>query len=168
MKTLRRLRELSHPESLALFGWSLLTVFLVAIFVRTRSLPALLHRLTRPSHARSTRSAQSQSDLRRMHTIWRYSHTIITSLLRSRRPCLLRSLVVYRYGCKHGMPTSIHFGARPGMDGLEGHSWVTLYGSPLRESEEGLRSYATVYSYPEDDTREIGLHQAMTMVGEQL
>lgn len=164
MKSLRRLQELSDPEAFRLLVWSLLTVLLTAVLVRTKSLPALLNRLAQPSHTRISREAQRQPDIRQIQRIWRYSHVIVTTLLCSRRPCLLRSLVVYRYGCRYGLPISIHFGVRSGMDGLEGHSWVTLHGRPLCESEEGVRSYVAVYSYPEDPS-ETGMNQVLAAVG---
>ncbi len=148
MKTLRRLRELSDPEALWLFVWSLLTIFEAAVLVRTLPLPTLLSHFSRQSSRRSERKALVKPEIRSLDRVRRYSNMIITSLLRSRRPCLLRSLVVYRYSCKHGIPVSIHFGVRSGMDRLEGHSWVTLDGAPLGESEEGLRPYVAVYSYP--------------------
>jgi hypothetical protein len=166
MKIIRRLQELSHPEALRLCCWSLLTTLLAAGLLRTISLPALLHRFARPSRSPISQHASLQSDTRRMQAVWRYSHTIVTALLRSQRPCLLRSLVVYRYGCKHGIPVSIHFGVRPGMDGLEGHSWVTLHGTPLCESDEVLRSYTSVYSYPES-SQGVGRYQPLTTVGWQ-
>ena len=52
------------------------------------------------------------------------------------------------------------------MDGLEGHSWVTLDGTPLGESEEGLRPYVAVYSYPAGSDR-ASAHQALAAVGGQ-
>lgn len=44
------------------------------------------------------------------------------------------------------------------MDGLKGHSWVTLDGTPLGESEEGLRPYVAVYSYPTDAAKAVSQH----------
>ena len=166
MKTIRRLRELSDPEALRLLVWSLLTVLGAAALVRTLPLLTLLSHFGRSSSRHSKRRALVPPDIRSLDRVRRYSHAIITSLLRSQRPCLLRSLVVYRYGCKYGIPVSIHFGVRSGMDGLEGHSWVTLHGTPLYESEDELRSYVSVYSHPEG-TQEPGRHQALAAVGGQ-
>jgi len=150
VKTVRRLRELTDPESLRLFGWSMLTICLAAVLLRTRRLPALLCYLSRPSHSCTGGNARLGCDARSLDRVRRYSHAIITCLLRSRRPCLLRSMVLYRYCWKRGRPVAIHFGVRPGTDGLEGHSWVTLDGTPVGESEEALRPYVAVYSYPPD------------------
>jgi hypothetical protein len=163
MKSLRRLRELSDPEALRLLVWSFLTLLRVACLLRKRKLPAILTYLERPrdyASENSTRRYQADS----LHRVWRYSHVIVTSLLHSRRPCLLRSLVVYRYGCRYGLPISIHFGVKSGIEGLEGHSWVALHGSPLCESEERLESYVAVYSYPEGSS-ETGMPQVLAAVG---
>lgn len=147
-KTLRRLQELTDPESLRLFGWSLLTVLVAAALLRTKRLPALLRYLGRSSHAVTNYRASLHADTRSIDRVRRYSHAIITGVLRSRRPCLLRSLVLYRYCWKQGVPVTIHFGVRPGTDGMEGHSWVTRGGIPLGESEAAVRPYAPVYSHP--------------------
>ncbi|PWB79131.1 MAG: hypothetical protein C3F08_07460 [Candidatus Methylomirabilota bacterium] len=164
MKTLRRLRELRDPESFRLFGWSLLTIFAAAFLVRTRRLPSLLRYLSRPTHTDAGQKVRQEPDLRSLDRVRRYSHTIITRLLRSQHPCLLRSLVLYRYCRKHGVPAAIHYGVRSGADGLEGHSWVTLDGTPFGETEEGLRPYVAVYSYPTDES-EAASQQAQFTAG---
>jgi hypothetical protein len=59
-------------------------------------------------------------------------------------------LVLYRYCRRRGVPVSIHFGVKQGEDGLQGHSWVSLHGSPLFETGEMLRMYTTIYTHPDD------------------
>lgn len=149
--TLRRLRELKEPEALRLLVWSFLTILKAECLLRAISLTALLRRFGRgPSstvtHHKITLGPGEDS----LDRIRRYTNFIATALLRSRRPCLLRCLVLYRYCRKGDIPVSIHFGVRQGPNGLEGHSWVSLHGTPLFEGEEALRSYATVFTYPED------------------
>lgn len=167
MKTLRRLRELSDPEALRLLVWSLLTVLGAAALVRTLPLLTLLSHFGRSSSRRSKRGTHVKPDIRSLDRVRRYSHAIITHLLRSRRPCLLRSLVLYRYGCNHGIPVSIHFGVRSGIEGLSGHSWITLDDVPLFESTEALKSYTVVYSYPETGRDEVCPRQIGAMVEAQ-
>lgn len=167
MKTLRRLRELSDPEALRLFVWSLLTIFEAAVLVRTLPLPTLLSHFSRQSSRRSERMALIKPDSYSLDRIWRYSHVMVTSLLRSRRPCLLRSLVVYRYCWKHGVPIVIHFGVKSGNNGLDGHSWLTLDSVPLFESSEMLKPFTIAYSYPEMGRDEICPRQTGAMVEAQ-
>lgn len=166
MKSLRRLRELSNPEALRLLVWSLLAILKVSLLLRNQMLPAILQDLGRPRDRDSGGVAQRRDAADSLGRVWRYSHVIVTTLLRSRRPCLLRSLVVYRYGRLHGIPVSIHFGVKSGMDGVEGHSWVTLHGSPLCESIEGVRLYVAVYSYPQRAS-EAGLNRPLVAGGQR-
>jgi hypothetical protein len=159
--TLRRLRELKEPEALRLLAWSFLTILKAECLLRATSLPALLRRFGRGSsfavtHRETTLGPGGDS----LDRIRRYSNFIATALLRSRRPCLLRCLVLYRYCRKGDIPVSIHFGVRQGSTGLEGHSWVSLHGKPLFETEEMLRSYSSIYTYPEG-LNERDLHWAL-------
>jgi hypothetical protein len=151
--TLRRLRELREPEALRLLAWSLLTTLVAECLLRTTSLTSLLQRfgggaLAAPSHE----DASAPLNVRSLHRVRRYTDFIAKSLLRSRRPCLLRCLVLYRYCRKRGVPAAVHFGVRTeGGDDLKGHSWISLHGTPLFEAEEDLRAYACVYAYPDNE-----------------
>jgi hypothetical protein len=149
--TLRRLRELKEPEALRLLVWSFLTILKAECLLRATSLTALLRRFDPgPSCTATRREITPGPGEDSLDRIRRYSNFIATALLRSRRPCLLRCLVLYRYCRKGDIPVSIHFGVRQGSTGLEGHSWVSLHGEPLFETEEMLRSYTSIYAYPED------------------
>jgi hypothetical protein len=63
------------------------------------------------------------------------------------RSCLRRSLTLYRSLTRMGYPARIHFGVRKQGSSFLGHSWVTLYGRPLAETD-APEVFTTVYSYP--------------------
>ena len=160
--THRRLKELTEPEALRLLVWSLLTILRAECLLRAVSLTTLLRRFGRSSslagaHLETT-SRTGRGSLDRLR---RYSNFIATVIFRSRRPCLLRCLVLYRYCRSRGVPVSIHFGIKRETDGLQGHSWVSLDGTPLFEEEEMLQAYANVYTYPEA-LPEYDLHGGLT------
>jgi hypothetical protein len=146
----RRLQELKDPEALRLLAWSLLTILKAECLLRAASLTTLLRRFGRgPSFAEGVLETTRSPGDGSLDQVRRYSNFIATVILRSRRPCLLRCLVLYRYCRGRGVPVSIHFGIRHGTDGLQGHSWVSLDGTPLFEEEEMLQAYANVYTYPD-------------------
>ena len=148
--THRRLKELTEPEALRLLVWSLLTILRAECLLRVVNLTTLLRRFGRgPSFAASHPETMQSPDSGSLDRLRRYSNFIATVILRSRRPCLLRCLVLYRYCRRRGVPVSIHFGIKRETDGLQGHSWVSLDGTPLFEEEELLQVYANVYTYPE-------------------
>ncbi len=147
---LRRLRQLREPDALRLLAWSLVTTLKAECLLRTTSLTGLLQRFgggASSAFGHGERSARLDGES--LHRVRRYSDFIATTLLHSRRPCLLRCLALYRYCRERGVPASIHFGVRPEGDGLKGHSWICLHGIPLFESEEALRSYVCVFAYPD-------------------
>jgi hypothetical protein len=146
----RRLQELTEPDALRLLVWSLLTILRAECLLRAASLTTLLRRFGRgPSFAAAHQETTASPGDGSLDQVRRYSNFIATVILRSRRPCLLRCLVLYRYCRRRGVPVSIHFGIRRGTDGLQGHSWLCLHGTPLFEEEEKLQGYANVYTYPE-------------------
>jgi hypothetical protein len=61
------------------------------------------------------------------------------------RPCLRRSLVLFRALTTMGFPATIHFGVRKHESVIEGHSWVSLYGRPLAE-RVSVDAFSCVYS----------------------
>jgi hypothetical protein len=151
---LRRLRELSEPEALRLLAWSLLTILKAECLLRATSLPAVLERFGRGfSFAAAHPGTTPDSDGTALDRLWRYSNFISRALLRSRHPCLLRSLTLYRHCRERGVPASIHFGIKRGAEGLQGHSWITLHDSPLFEGTEVLQSYTSMYSHPEREDK---------------
>ncbi|MBI2902690.1 MAG: lasso peptide biosynthesis B2 protein [Candidatus Methylomirabilis oxyfera] len=162
---LRRLREFKEPEALRLLAWSLLTILKAECLLRATSLPTLLRRFGRdPSSGATRREIPPYASGGSLERIRRYSNFIAKALLHSRRPCLLRCLALYRYCRERGIPVSIHFGVKQGPTGLEGHSWVSVDGTPLFEAEEMLRSYASIYTYPEDLHSRQDLHWALGTV----
>jgi hypothetical protein len=49
------------------------------------------------------------------------------------RACLRQSLALYYVLSHRGYPVAIHFGVCKAADGLQGHSWVSVHGTPVAE-----------------------------------
>ncbi len=131
MTTRRRLRELREPDALRLLVWSLLTILKAEYLLRSSNLTNLLHRFDQGlSLAKASRETTLGPDDTSLERVRRHSNFIVTTLLRSRRPCLLRCLVLYRYCRARSMPVSIHFGVRPVAHALEGAIAGSLSATP--------------------------------------
>jgi len=63
------------------------------------------------------------------------------------RACLRQSLALYYLLSRLGYAVTIHFGVRKEEDILQGHSWVTVQGTPLAEHTP-VEIFHVVYSYP--------------------
>jgi hypothetical protein len=63
-------------------------------------------------------------------------------------PCLIRSLTLYHFARRWGLPVQVHCGARRVEGALQGHAWLSLNGAPFLESGDPEASYAVTFSYP--------------------
>ena len=78
----------------------------------------------------------------------RFADFIVLKLFRSRNPCLLRSLLLFRRMRSAGMDVRIAFGVGDLDADLKGHAWLTLDGKHFLEREDPSRRYQAVYVYP--------------------
>ena len=63
------------------------------------------------------------------------------------RACLRQSLALYYVLSRLGYAVTIHFGVHKAEGMLQGHSWVTVQGTPVAEPNPGAM-FHVVYSYP--------------------
>ena len=116
------------------------------VLVRLWSLPVLLARMTGKRSPARPRTRALDVELV-VGIVAAVSQLRIFQSQLFLRSCLRRSLTLYRALTRMGYPARIHFGVRKQGPSFLGHSWVTLYGRSLAESE-APDVFTTVYSYP--------------------
>ena len=62
--------------------------------------------------------------------------------------CVKKSLILYHYGRRNGLPIRINFGVQKAGDDLKGHAWVEVDGTPFGEKAESSAPYKVIYSEP--------------------
>jgi hypothetical protein len=131
-----------------------LSIWLSTLPVRLRiyGLPALLHRLT-PARRRALRRQARGFDQAVRVITWVCQRRVFCLPIFP-RPCLRQALALYRTLTRLGHPATIHFGVVKRGDGLHGHSWVTVQGTPIAE-DRPTEVFHVVYAYPPDAAVEI-------------
>jgi hypothetical protein len=76
-----------------------------------------------------------------MDKMWRGCNFFLYRILRTKKPCLRRTLVMYRWCCRHGVNAHAVVGVYREDKSLKGHSWLLVDGIPYRENEEELKKY---------------------------
>ncbi|MBI5789362.1 MAG: lasso peptide biosynthesis B2 protein [Candidatus Schekmanbacteria bacterium] len=66
-----------------------------------------------------------------------------------RRNCFKRTLSLYYFLKRIGLPVQVNLGVRKKQDELEGHGWLTLHGQPYCEPNAQNLNYQVVYFYPQ-------------------
>lgn len=86
-------------------------------------------------------SGNGEAKLADLDKLWRWLRFIQTRIWRDHKPCLRRSLVLYRWCVLHGITAEVIIGVRRTPDGITGHAWLLLDGVPYQENENNLEQF---------------------------
>jgi hypothetical protein len=117
-----------------LLGWGIFWLAWYSIQLRLHSPLAIIERINVLPRGVSKIDSREQLD-----KLWRLLSFTQRYVLRDGKPCLRRSLVLYRWSIRRDLPAGIAIGLRRIPDGITGHAWLLLEGAPYRENEAYLR-----------------------------
>ncbi len=145
MKFLQKLFTLLNPANFALFLkiWIYIPIF--KLLLMKKNMPVLLKSLDR--NPDTTKPCEGR-DKEFAELAWRYVNFILIKCLRSKNPCLMRSLILFYLFRKKGLGVKIHFGIKKNMSPFEGHSWLSLNGAYFLEDYDPQLLHTDMYSYP--------------------
>jgi hypothetical protein len=90
-----------------------------------------------------------------LQTVAWYTDAVLQRLpYRRRGNCLPRSLTLFYFASRAGLPVRVHCGVRRAGPRLEGHAWLTLGGELFLEPGDLAGSYSVTFSYPDPLTPE--------------
>lgn len=145
MKFLHKLLTLLKPANLALFLKILILIPIFKLFLVKMNMPNLLRLLDRnPDNIKPF----EKQDKEFAELAWKYTNFILIRFLRSKKPCLLRSLILFYIFRKKALGVKIHFGIKNKLSPFEGHSWLSLNGKFFLDSIDPQLSHTDIYSYP--------------------
>ena len=142
MKHLQNLLELSKPSNFFLFFKILIYIPFVRLLLMRMEMPDLLNFLDRNS---SKLRPFDNTEKAFFERAWKYSSFILQKLLKSRNPCLYRSLILFHLFRKKGLGVKIHFGIKKNISPFEGHSWLSLNGIFFLETPDPLLLHNDIY-----------------------
>jgi hypothetical protein len=86
----------------------------------------------------------SDQDRAVLQKAWRACNFFLNRILRTNKPCLRRTMVLYHWCRKHGVEAKLIVGFYKEGREIKGHSWLLLDGAPFNEDLEELKKYITV------------------------
>lgn len=145
MKYLSKLIELSRPANFVLFLRILVYIPIFKFRLMWMKMPELLRSLDKnPGNIKPFEN----KDKAFSELAWEYASFIIIRCLRFKKPCLIRSLVLFYLFRKKALGVKIHFGIKQNVSPFEGHSWLSLNGTYFLEHTDPLLLHTDIYSYP--------------------
>jgi len=134
------LRYFRRPESIILFLQTFFSLLGLRILLQTMKLPRLL-KLIEPKR-------RIKADNNRIALIVKFSNFILHRIFRSPNPCILRSLILFRYLKMMGIDMKIAFGVKEEASRLRGHAWLIHKGRHFLETGDPSREYEVMFVYP--------------------
>ena len=145
MTRLDRILELCTPRNWFQYTQILICMFLVHPLVKRMEIRALLNRLDRQ---KNIRRPFQEIEIERAWIGWRFADLVLVRFLKSKTPCLLRSLALFHLFRRRGLDARIVFGVQKHSSPLKGHSWIVINGKTPLEPSVPEASCVTLFSYP--------------------
>ena len=127
------------PEDYITFVSVLYWAVRLEFFIRRRGLMDLIKLLT----PRRTRRGHRARRIVVFVNWW-----LNRNIFMLRPTCLRRSLLLYRFLTREGLPVRIHYGIKKTSDRSEGHSWLTLDDRPFLQDGLIAESYKETLVFP--------------------
>jgi hypothetical protein len=140
--TLNRLNYLKRPENI----WLLLETFFSLLWIRALisrvRITRILEMLDPGAHRKRTfRPGEIERSVK-------FTDFLVNKVFRTRNPCLLRSMFLFRRMRSAGIDVRIAFGVADLDAEFKGHAWLTLDGKHFLEKEDPSKRYEAVFVYP--------------------
>lgn len=148
MNTKSRIAELTQPGCIGFFLRACSGLVTAAIALKRHALPIALAVLCR-KRLRQTTDVPPAETIEKARRLQRYLNFLLTEVVRTTRPCLLRTLALFAYCRQLGLPVRFHIGVRPDGGSVVSHSWLSLGGNLFLEKPTALLGFEVVYCYPE-------------------
>lgn len=116
--------------------------------VRRRPLPEIVADIQREAKCRQKPDMAAEALL--MDKIWRGCGFWLRWLFLGNRPCLRRSLVIFRWRVQHGLPVKLLVGVDRRQGELMGHAWLEIDGAPFREDALRLKEYVVMLDFAQE------------------
>lgn len=108
--------------------------------VRRRSLPDLIAGIRQKGSSRPMQ-ALAAHDHEKLEKAARAADFLLSRIIRTKKPCLPRSLALLDWCSQNGIQARIAIGVKKSQQLLEGHSWILIKDQPYRENLNHLAEY---------------------------
>lgn len=114
------------------------------VLIRISSIPEITASLDRKRPQGQNEKVVGESEEAVLDKICRAANYYLIRLWRSKRPCLKRTLILYRWCCQNGFASRIVVGVKKNEHELLSHAWLELSGKPYRESPQICQEYTPI------------------------
>jgi len=131
------------PRDLPLIISALLWLLYYELLIHLKPLPVILAKIREIPPEASLLLSEEETGII-LDKLWRACGFWMSRVLNNTRPCLRRSLVLYRWCRKLGLESKVVIGVDKNGDVLKGHAWLIVKGRIYREDPVALAKDYTI------------------------
>lgn len=129
------------PQDIRLLVGLFFLLIYYSLLLRFVSIQGILNTIARLENGPKKQHGSITDPELMLDKVWRGCNFFLSRIFRTSKPCLRRTLVMYRWCCHYGIKTNVIIGICKKGTAINGHSWLLINGTPLKENMEVLRKY---------------------------
>lgn len=153
-----KIKSFNLPGDLPLLTGTLLQVIYFSVLLKLQPYKRIVESIERKSQFESPaneaqlgeynqeelRAYLSPAEKEKLVKIYRAASFYLRRCLRTKRPCLRRALILYRWCRKRKIKAAIIIGVRKTDKELESHAWLEIGGKPFYDRPEVIETYTSI------------------------
>ena len=140
-------RGFQFPQDLWILIRVVYLTFFYTLLLNRKSFQQVLERLPQGCQKTNAEHAVDQQDYIMLDKIWRGTSFVLCHILRTDKPCLRRTLVLYHWFCSSNHNIKASVGVCKENNMLRSHAWLIINGVPFRENHAELEKYSPIIEW---------------------
>ena len=133
------IKGLNFPKDISLIFLTIIKLIKFYFISKRRSTKDLIDYLKK---AKQSKQIDNEKFILRLTKIHKLSSYIMSNIIRYKKPCLIRSAILYEQCRLYGVKVELVIAVKKHEKDLEGHSWIKIFSKPFLENEKELEKYS--------------------------
>ena len=136
------------PLGIVFFLKNFLLLIAYSCILRFLPFNKVVERIEKLRDHKNTPPQLSDKSYFTLKVIWKDCTKILNSIFCSKKPCLRRSLILYRWCCQNNIDAQLIIGVKKDGVKLISHAWLSIQGKPFHEEVQELLSFTPIFIIP--------------------
>lgn len=135
------------PQDLKMLVRIIYLTFFFTFLLKRKAFWKILERFPRRFQEQNMEPVHDQQDYILLDKVWRGATFMLCHVLRTKKPCLRRTLILYHWFCNSSLGIKASVGICKEGNILKSHAWLIVNGVPFRENLKELDKYSPILEW---------------------
>ena len=129
------------PQDIGMLAGIFFLLIWYTLLLRITSIQNILNRITRSGN-KQYRSLTDPEIM--LDKVWKGCNFFLGRIFQTKKPCLRRTLVMYRWCNRYGITANVVIGVYKKETVIYSHGWLLINGTPFKEDLKVLRKFTPI------------------------